>query len=101
MLFALSRMVLWEIPASQGICWSYLPRLAQVCRLERATHCKDRATVEIQYAISNLRRERADAAFLLTQWRGHWGIENRLHWVRDVSLDEDKCQVKKGHGPHN
>lgn len=31
--------------------------------------------------------------------RGHWHIENRLHWVRDVTFDEDRCQVRKGHGP--
>ena len=31
-------------------------------------------------------------------WRGHWGIEIRLHWVRDVSFGEDKCQVKRGMG---
>ena len=28
--------------------------------------------------------------------RGHWEIENRLHWVRDVTFDEDRCQVRKG-----
>jgi Transposase DDE domain len=77
------------------------PGLSQVCRLERTTRCKGRTTVEIQYAISSLPRELADAAFLLDHWRGHWGIENRLHWVRDVSFGEDKCQVKKGRGPHN
>ena len=77
------------------------PGLAQVCRLERTTRCKGRTTVEIQYAVSSLSPKQADATFLLTHWRGHWGIENRLHWVRDVSLGEDKCQVKKGHGPHN
>ncbi len=31
--------------------------------------------------------------------RGHWGIENRLHWVRDVTLGEDRCQVRTGSGP--
>jgi predicted transposase YbfD/YdcC len=65
------------------------------------TRCQGRTTVEIQYAISSLSREQADAAFLLAHWRGHWGIENRLHWVRDVSFGEDKCQVKRGHGPQN
>ena len=69
----------------------------QACRLERTTRCRGRTTVEIQYAISSLPGKRADAASLL----GHWGIENRLHWVRDVSFGEDKCQVKKGHGPQN
>lgn len=77
------------------------PGLNQACRLERTTHCKGRTTVEVQYAITSLPRERAEAALLLGHWRGHWGIENRLHWVRDVTLGEDKCQVKKGHGPQN
>jgi predicted transposase YbfD/YdcC len=30
--------------------------------------------------------------------RGHWEIENRLHWVRDVTFDEDRCQIRKGNG---
>ena len=77
------------------------PGLAQVCRLERTTRSKGRTTVEIQYAISSLSQKRADAASLIIHWRGHWGIENRLHWVRDVSFGEDKCQVEKGHGPQN
>ena len=77
------------------------PGLAQACRLTRTTRCKGRTTVEIQFAISSLSREQADAAFLNDHWRGHWGIENRLHWVRDVSFGEDKCQVEKGHGPQN
>jgi predicted transposase YbfD/YdcC len=77
------------------------PGLQQVCRLERTTRCKGRTTVEIQYAISSLTPKQGSAALLLDHWRGHWGIENRLHWVRDVSFGEDKCQVKKGHGPHN
>ena len=77
------------------------PGLAQVCRLERTTQCKGRTTVEIQYAVSSLSRERADAASLLRHWQGHWGIENGLHWVRDVTFGEDKCQVATGHGPQN
>ena len=31
--------------------------------------------------------------------QGHWGIENRLHWVRDVTLDEDRSQVRTGQAP--
>ncbi len=37
---------------------------------------------------------------LLALWRGHWSIENRLHWVRDVTFDEDRCQVRVGAAPH-
>ncbi len=32
--------------------------------------------------------------------RGHWGIEDRLHWVRDMAFDEDRSQVPTASGPH-
>lgn len=31
--------------------------------------------------------------------QGHWGIENKLHWVRDVTFDEDRSQIRTGTGP--
>jgi hypothetical protein len=34
---------------------------------------------------------------MIKLWRGHWHIENRLHWVRDVTFDEDRSQVRTGH----
>lgn len=77
------------------------PGLAQVCRLERTTTRRGQQTVEIQYAITSVDRSRGDAALLLTRWQDHWGIENRLHWVRDVTLGEDQCRVKTGHAPQN
>jgi predicted transposase YbfD/YdcC len=76
------------------------PGLAQVCRLERTTVCKGKTTVDSQYAISSLSRREGDAALLLNRWRSHWGVES-LHWLRDVTFGEDKCQVKKGHAPQN
>ena len=51
--------------------------------------------VGVEYATP----EQADPGQLLALNRGHWSIENRLHWVRDVTFDEDRCQVRKGHGP--
>ncbi len=36
---------------------------------------------------------------ILSLVRGHWRIENSLHWVRDVTFDEDRSQVRKGNGP--
>ena len=36
---------------------------------------------------------------ILALVRGHWRIENSLHWVRDVTFDEDRSQVRKGNGP--
>jgi len=40
---------------------------------------------------------RASPEELLAFARGHWSIENRLHWVRDVTFDEDRCRVRTGH----
>jgi len=31
--------------------------------------------------------------------RGHWAIEDRLHWVRDVVFDEDRSQIRTANGP--
>lgn len=76
------------------------PGLEQVCRLERITTRRGEQTKQVQYTVSSLSRDRADASLLLDRWRGHWGIES-LHWVRDVTFGEDKCQVKSGHGPQN
>ena len=76
------------------------PGLKQVCRLERTTIRRGQQTVEVQYAITSVSPHRADAALLLDRWRDHWGIES-LHWVRDVTFGEDKCQVKLGHAPQN
>jgi len=39
------------------------------------------------------------AVRLLRVVRGHWGIEKRLHWVRDVTLGEDASQVRTGAAP--
>ncbi|WP_417736019.1 transposase, partial [Rosistilla oblonga] len=51
---------------------------------------------EISYAITSVDRERANARDLLKFVRGHWGIENRLHWVRDVVMGEEKCRARTG-----
>ncbi len=56
-------------------------------------------TVEVVYGISSLAVEEADARRLLGLTRGHWGIENKLHYVRDVTLGEDGCRVRKGAAP--
>ena len=77
------------------------PGLAQVCRLVRTTKRGGQRTVEIDYAITSVPRDQADAAQLLAWWRGHWGIENRSHYVRDVTLNEDACRIRKGDAPQN
>jgi hypothetical protein len=77
------------------------PGLAQVCKLTRITHSPGSDRLEIAYAVTSAPRGMANAAQLLAWWRGHWGIENRSHYVRDVTLGEDACQVGCGHAPQN
>lgn len=53
---------------------------------------------ETVYGITSLKPPKADPARLLQLTRGHWTIENRLHYVRDVTFDEDRCRARKGNG---
>jgi hypothetical protein len=77
------------------------PGLAQVCKLTRITRSRGLDRLEIEYAVTSAPRSLASAANLLVWWRGHWGIENRSHYVRDVTLGEDACQIHSGHAPQN
>jgi predicted transposase YbfD/YdcC len=82
--------------------YSDWPGLAQVLRLDRRVVHKATGVVlrqETAYAVTSLGPERATPAQLLALWRGHWAIENRLHWVRDVTFDEDRSQVRAGTAP--
>lgn len=54
---------------------------------------------EIDYALASLDLEMVDAQDLLTLWRGHWHIENCLHYVRDVTLGEDASSIHAGRAP--
>ena len=56
-------------------------------------------TFERAWLITDLTPAQATPAQLLSLNRGHWSIENRLHWVRDVTFDEDRCQVRTRNGP--
>ena len=56
-------------------------------------------TVEIVHGITSLSVEEADAKRLLALVRDHWKIENSLHYVRDVTLGEDACRVRRGTAP--
>ena len=60
--------------------------LKTIVKLESTCHKKGRETTEIRYFITDLP---ADAAYILTCIRAHWGIENNLHWILDVIFRED------------
>jgi len=55
---------------------------------------------EVVYGVTSISGTgKTTAQRLLTSARGHWTIENGLHWVRDVTFDEDRSQVRKKNGP--
>jgi hypothetical protein len=72
------------------------PGCAQVFRLARVRKTGTEVQTEVVLGITSLPRERAGAAALLRLTRDHWGIENGLHYVRDVTLGEDAGRVRKG-----
>ena len=77
------------------------PCLNQAFRIERITSNLQGELMrhEMVHGVTSLTEENAPAADLLKFNRGQWEIENRVHWVRDVTFDEDRSQVRKGGGP--
>lgn len=79
--------------------WAQWPHLGQVGRLISTCRRKGKVSRETSYIVTSLSPDQATPAQLLALARGHWGIENRLHWVRDVTFDEDRCQIRSGNAP--
>src|SRR5262249_20943206 len=82
--------------------YSDWPGLAQVFELGRHVLFPKtgKERVEVVYGVTSLRPDRATPERLLALVRGQWQIENQLHWVRDVTFDEDRSQVRCGNIPH-
>jgi hypothetical protein len=81
--------------------YSDWPGLAQVFELGRyvLTPQTTEERVEVVYGVTSLSPERGTPERLLALVRGHWQIENKSHWVRDVTFDEDRSQVRCGNIP--
>jgi predicted transposase YbfD/YdcC len=79
--------------------YSTWPGLAQVFQLERHVTIGGESRLEVCYGVTSLPSSVADAARLLHLVRLEWGIENGLHYRRDVSLAEDAGQLRRGTGP--
>lgn len=105
MLWVLYDPSLNQYAGSSGTLGTPWPGLAQVCRVERQRTPWRRGQpagetkVEVTYYVTSAPPESAGAWELLRWVRGHWGIENQVHWVRDVDWDEDRSQVRSGAAP--
>ena len=77
------------------------PHLGQAFRVDRSVTDLDGSHPrgEVAFGITDLTPDQADASTIGGLVRGHWGIETRLHWVRDVVYDEDRSQVRTENGP--
>lgn len=87
---------LWASTALAGyLTW---PGAQQVALVERTRVRQGNRTREVRCFITSLGPE-VGAAALMDHVRGHWAIENRLHWVRDVTMGEDASQIRRGAAP--
>jgi hypothetical protein len=73
--------------------------LSQIVRLQRERTVKGATTTETVCLVTSQPPKKADASRLLDYNRTYWEIENRLHWVRDVTFGEDHSQVRSGKAP--
>ncbi len=81
-----------DLPALPG--WPEFTGVAQVAQLRRTVTRSGKKSVEVVYLITSADHHEAPPAVLAAWVQEHWGIENRLHWVRDVTYDEDRSQVR-------
>lgn len=86
------------VAAPRGIGFPYAKQIIRITR-ERLVVATDKVSTEVVYAIVSLPFEHARPAMIAAWLRQHWGIENAIHWVRDVTLDEDRSMVAAGNGP--
>ena len=91
----------WAVPVAaignlyQPTKWLGLQTVVMVVRVR---HLWNKITREVQFYLSSLP---CDAMQIGRAIRAHWGIENQLHWVLDVTFGEDACRIRNGHSPEN
>ena len=90
-------------PPASAAEFANLPGRRQAFRItrERTVRRTGKQTTETTYGLTALTPARAGPADILALNRGHWEIENRLHYVRDVIFDEDRSRVRTGQLPRH
>lgn len=79
--------------------WVDFPGATQLAQLRRTVTTAGKKSVEVVYLITSADPVSATPATLTAWVQGHWAIENKLHYVRDVTFGEDDSQVRTGHVP--
>jgi len=77
------------------------PEVGQVLRrtCQRVMLTTGQVSEEVRYGVTSLGWQEADARLVEALWRGHWGIENKVHYVRDVTFGEDASRIHVGQAP--
>ena len=84
-----------EVPAGE----ISFPFVAQIARVDRQRELSGgKTTRETVFVVTSLSKEQADEERLADLVRGHWAIENQLHYRRDWSFDEDRCRIRQPNG---
>jgi predicted transposase YbfD/YdcC len=91
--------VLWDMSLLGELADEW-PGIKSIILVERTRETNGQVSVELSYYISSLDR-RTRAKRLAGYVRGHWSIENNLHWQLDVSFREDERRLRKGHSGEN
>lgn len=91
--------VLWDVSHLGPIAQEW-PGLRSLVMVERTREVHGKVSTELHYYISSLDARRSAGQFL-AYTRGHWSVENNLHWQLDVSFNEDQRRIRTGHGAEN
>jgi len=95
----IEKRIVKVVTVRAGLAFPHAAQAIQVTRKTRRPGSR-KWRAETSYAITSLPAGQAKPAQLAAWLRGHWKIENQLHWVRDVTLGEDASTARTGTGPH-
>jgi predicted transposase YbfD/YdcC len=95
----IEKRIVKAVTVATGLAFPHAAQAIQITRRTRRPGSRKWRT-ETSYAITSLAAAQARPDQLATWIRGHWKIENQLHWVRDVTFGEDASTARTGTGPH-